>query len=91
MKPRANSRMFQLIDGGGLTSEIRRSIHTQLFRLGHTPREVSSRHHITDAQAVAVAVEVEAADDERRAREAFAAGRRSLLPPPPATAMRRAA
>lgn len=82
---------FQLIQGGAVSSEIRRSIHTQLFRLGHTPREVSRRHELTDAQAVAIAVEVEKQDNDRRAREAFAAGRRSLLTPPPATAMRRAA
>ena len=84
-------RRFQIIQGGAVSSEIRRSIHTQLFRLGHTPREVGRRHHITDATAVSIAVEVEKQDNERRTREAFAAGRRSLLTPPPATAMRRVA
>jgi len=86
-----NRSSWQLIDGGRLPVEIRRSIHSQLFRLGHTPREVAMRHGIRDARAVAIAVEVEREDAERRERAAFGAGRRSLLTPPPATAMRRAA
>lgn len=91
MKPQNIARKFELIEGGGLTATIRRSIHTQLFRLGQTPREVSRRHNLTDAQVVAAAVEVEKRDNDRRAREAYAAGRRSLLTPPPVIAMRRAA
>lgn len=91
MKQQHIARKFEIIDGGGLPAEIRRSIHTQLFRLGHTPREVARRHNITDAQAVSVAVDVEKVDNDRRTREAYAAGRRSLLTPPPATAVRRAA
>lgn len=86
-----NRNSFQLIDGGRLSVEIRRSIHTQLFRLGQSPREVAMRHGIRDARAVAVAIEVEAEDSARRERAAFGAGRRSLLTPPPATIARRAA
>ena len=87
---------FDVIKGGRLTGdfagrEVRKSIHAQLFDLMRSPREVGIRNGIKDAEAVAIAVEVERELADRRADLAWRAGRRSLLTPPPATAARRAA
>lgn len=72
---------FQLIEGGGVAREIRRSVHSQLFVLGQTPREVGRRYGIRDADTVQIALEVEREFQAERERRIWAAARLSPLPP----------
>lgn len=88
-RPRSLSKS-QLSEGSELTVEITKSIHCQLFDLGHTPREVGRRHSLRDSEVVRIAVSYERQLSAKREERAWVAGRRSLLTPPPATARRAA-
>ena len=72
----------QLYDNRDVTPQIRRSIHSQLFVIGDRPRAVARRNHVTDADAVQIALQVEREDAADRLRRAYTAARLSALARP---------
>lgn len=81
----------QLAESAELGPDLCKSIHYQLFNLGHTPREVGIRYNVRDVEVVRVALQVERELAAKREEKAWVAGRRSLLTPRPGTAQRRIA
>jgi len=86
-----SSSGFEIIDGGRVAGAIRKSVHSQLFDLGHGVREVARRNGMRDNQVVQLAIQEERRISDQRADLAYRAGRRSLLTPPPTTTLRRTA
>ena len=62
-----NTMSFQVIDGGRVAGAIRKSVHSQLFDLGHGVREVARRNGMRDNQVVQLAIEEERRISDQRA------------------------
>lgn len=73
---------FENLDSARLTAEVRRSIHAQVFELGHGLREVARRNGMSDKAAIAVAVEVEREQTAAREAKIWRAARLSALARP---------
>jgi hypothetical protein len=74
-----STNRFQVIEGGRVPAEVKRSIHAQLFELGHGPREVARRNGRGEREAVQLALEVEREAAARRTAAAVRAARLSFL------------
>lgn len=75
---------LQVVHSAEVSPEIRRSIHAQLFVIGDRPRAVARRNHISDAEAVQIALEVERENAVAREKRIWTAARLSALSRPQA-------
>ncbi len=72
-------RKLQLIEGGRVTREnTRRSVHAMVVEHCRGLRSAARHHGLSDNEALALIVEQERIEAQKREKKAFLAGRASL-------------